>query len=159
MVEQLLKNRGIPQEGAADFLRLDYASMHDPFLFKDMRAACDRIWEAVAGGEKILIYSDYDADAITANAVIFRCLKVLGADVSTYIPDRFTEGYGLNLAAFESIAAQDVSVVVTVDCGTNSTAEAEFCKAHGIDLIITDHHELTGRSSWCVRAHQPKKSE
>ena len=144
LVEQLLANRGIARDDAAAFLQPEYGALNDPFLFRDMRKACDRIWEAIAGGEKIVIYSDYDADAITANAVVFRMLKTLGADVSVYIPDRFSEGYGLNLAAFEGIAERGAAVVITVDCGTNSVDEAAFCAEHGIDLIITDHHELTG---------------
>ena len=159
LVEQLLADRGIAREGAADFLRPEYHALHDPFLFRDMRKACDRIWEAIAAGEKILIYSDYDADAITANAVVFRCLKTIGADVSVYIPDRFTEGYGLNVAAFEMIAQGGASVVITVDCGTNSTAEADFCAERGIDLIITDHHEVTGDLPCAFALINPKNRD
>ena len=145
LLEQLLENRGISgDKEIEDFLKPDYGKLHDPFLFADMRKAVDRIWQAVASKEKILIYSDYDADAITANAVLYRTLQFLGAETSVYIPDRFTEGYGLNLEAFQKIKNDGVKVVITVDCGTNSTSEAEFCAQNEIDLISTDHHEITG---------------
>ncbi len=145
LIKQLLANRGFLAENeVADFLQPDYAKLHDPFLFKDMEKAVNRIWQAIENKEQILIYSDYDADAITANTVVYRCLKFLGASPEVYIPDRFSEGYGLNLEAFEKIKQRGVNVVITVDCGTNSTAEANFCRANNIDLIITDHHEITG---------------
>ncbi len=142
---QLLANRGISGEKEISaFLNPTYEQLNDPFLFLEMHKAVDRIWSAIEKKEKILIYSDYDADAITANALLFRTFEALGVNVGTYIPDRFSEGYGLNLEAFEKIKEGGVSLVITVDCGTNSIAEAEFCKANNIDLIITDHHEITG---------------
>ena len=145
VIAQLLKNRGLADQDEQDnFLNPEYGKLHSPFLFKDMEKAVQRIWQAIDAGEKILIYSDYDADAVTANAVVYRGLKFLGATAEVYIPDRFSEGYGLNLQAFETVKATGARVVITVDCGTNSVAEAEFCKANGIDLIITDHHEITG---------------
>ncbi|MHB8871258.1 MAG: single-stranded-DNA-specific exonuclease RecJ [Candidatus Doudnabacteria bacterium] len=142
---QLLANRGISGEKEiSDFLNPEYDQLNDPFLFLEMRKAVDRIWKAIQKKEKILVYSDYDADAITANAVLFRMFEALGVNVGTYIPDRFSEGYGLNLEAFNKIKEGGVDLVITVDCGTNSVKEAEFCKANNIDLIITDHHEITG---------------
>ncbi len=156
LLHQLLKNRAIAEANADSFLNPDYGELHDPFLFTEMHKATDRIWEAIEKGEKILIYSDYDADAVTANATIFRALKFLGATAEVYIPDRFSEGYGLNLQAFESIKAQGVRVVITVDCGTNSVAEAQFCKKNGINLIITDHHEITGEKPRAFALINPK---
>lgn len=145
LVVQLLYNRGIETPDQVEwFLNPDYHNLYDPFLFADMQIAVDRIWQAIDNKESILIYGDYDADAVTANAVLQQTFRYLGVDVTSYIPDRFTEGYGLNLEAFEKIKAQGAKLVITVDCGTNSPAEAEFCKANGIDLIITDHHEITG---------------
>lgn len=142
---QLLYNLGLSDPDRVDwFLNPDYHNLYDPFLFSEMQIAVDRTWQAIAAGEKILIYGDYDADAVTANAVLTQTFRYLGVEVESYIPDRFTEGYGLNLDAFEQIKARGINVVITVDCGTNSVAEAEFCKQNGIDLIITDHHEITG---------------
>lgn len=142
---QLLYNLGLSDPDRVDwFLNPDYHNLYDPFLFSQMQTAVDRTWHAIKGNEKILIYGDYDADAVTANAVLTQTFRYLGVDVESYIPDRFTEGYGLNLDAFQKIKEQGVKVVITVDCGTNSVKEAEFCKNNGIDLIITDHHEITG---------------
>lgn len=142
---QLLYNLGLSDPDRVDwFLSPDYHNLYDPFLFSEMQVAVDRTWQAIKAGEKILIYGDYDADAVTANAVLTQTFRYLGVEVESYIPDRFTEGYGLNLEAFEKIKERGVNVVITVDCGTNSVAEAEYCKQNGIDLIITDHHEITG---------------
>ena len=144
LMTQLLRNRNISEEEAEVFLKPDYSKLHDPFLFKDMEKAVQRLWKAIENKEKIVIYSDYDADAVTANAVVYRALKFLGVQAEIYIPDRFTEGYGLNLEAFKKVKDAGAGVVITVDCGTNSVDEAKYCKENGIDLIITDHHEITG---------------
>lgn len=145
LVVQLLYNRGLTTETQVEhFLTPEYENQHDSFIFCDMAKACDRIWEALFNEEKICIYGDYDADAVTANAVMQQTFRYLGVPVQSYIPDRFTEGYGLNIEAFEKIKADGATVVITVDCGTNSVDVAEFCTANGIDLIITDHHEITG---------------
>lgn len=142
---QLLWNRGIVDDSSLQaFLDPKYEQLHDPFLFQDMSKAVDRIWKAIDSGEKMLVYSDYDADAITAAAVLSQTFRYLKTECGNYIPDRFTEGYGLNISAFELLKSQGVRVVITVDCGTNSVEIAEFCKKNGIDLIITDHHEITG---------------
>lgn len=142
---QLLYNLGLSDPDRVDwFLNPDYHNLYDPFLFTQMQLAVDRVWQAIKNNEKILIYGDYDADAVTANAVLTQTFRYLGVDVESYIPDRFTEGYGLNLDAFRNIKERGVKVVITVDCGTNSVDEAKFCKENGIDLIITDHHEITG---------------
>ena len=157
IVVQLLYNRGIDAPERVEwFLNPDYHNLYDPFLFSQMQTAVDRIWQGIEVGEKMLIYGDYDADAVTANAVLQQMFQYLGAEISSYIPDRFTEGYGLNIEAFEKIKAQGVTVVITVDCGTNSVAEAEFCKANGIDLIITDHHEITGETPNAYALVNPK---
>lgn len=157
LIAQLLENRGLatPQQ-IQDFLNPDYSKLHSPFLFKDMRKAVDRIWDAILRNQKILIYSDYDADAITSNALLFRTFQFFGIKPEIYIPDRFTEGYGLNLEAFAKIKEQGADVVITVDCGTNSVAEADFCLENGIDLIITDHHELTGAAPKSYALINPK---
>ncbi|HEX3099950.1 MAG TPA: single-stranded-DNA-specific exonuclease RecJ [Patescibacteria group bacterium] len=157
LVLQLLYNRGIDTLDRVEwFLNPDYHNLYDPFLFTDMGIAVDRIWEAIENKEKILIYADYDADAVTANAVLQQTFRYLGAEVESYIPDRFAEGYGLNMEAFEKIKEQGVNLVITVDCGTNSVAEAEFCAANEIDLIITDHHEITGATPESFALINPK---
>lgn len=157
LVLQLLYNRGISSLNQVEwFLNPEYHNLYNPFLFTEMQIAVDRIWEAIDKKEKILIYGDYDADAVTANALLQQCFRYLGVEVASYVPDRFAEGYGLNLQAFEKIKEQGVNLVITVDCGTNSVAEAEFCKANGIDLIITDHHEITGETPKAFALVNPK---
>ena len=144
LVATLLWQRGVTAAETKHFLEIDYADQYDSYAFLSMRVAVDRIWKAIESGERIVIYSDYDADAVTANAVLTQTFRYLGVDIGSYIPDRFTEGYGLNIEAFEKIQADGAQVVITVDCGTNSVDVAEWCKKQGIDLIITDHHEITG---------------
>ena len=160
LIDQLLENRGVDskdKEDVENFLRPDYSKVHDPFLFEQMAIATERVWRAIEDKEKIYIYSDYDADAITASAVVYRGLNALGVTPGIYIPDRFSEGYGLNLAAFEKIKADGATVVITVDCGTNSVEEAKFCKENGIDLIITDHHEVTAELPDAYALINPKR--
>ncbi|MDR3643184.1 MAG: single-stranded-DNA-specific exonuclease RecJ [Candidatus Doudnabacteria bacterium] len=157
---QLLFNRGLSgEEEARKFIDCKYEGLHDPFLFRDMRRAADRIWEAVEAGEKICIYGDYDADAVTANAVLRQTFGFLGVTATSYIPDRFTEGYGVNLEALMKIKDEGTKVIITVDCGTNSADAAEFCAANNIDFIITDHHELIGDAPKAYALINPKNPE
>lgn len=157
---QLLYNLGLSDPDRVDwFLNPDYHNLYDPFLFSQMQTAVERTWQAITKNEKILIYGDYDADAVTANALLTQTFRYLGVKVESYIPDRFSEGYGLNLEAFQKIKEQGVNLVITVDCGTNSVAEAEYCQANGIDLIITDHHEITGEIPKAFALVNPKNPE
>jgi len=157
LAAQLLYNRGLTdKEQIQKFIDPKYEDQNDPHLFKDMRKAVDRIWTAIENNEGICIYGDYDADAVTANSVVQLAFLHLGVKVGSYIPDRFTEGYGLNIQAFETIRDQGCKVVITVDCGTNSTEVAEFCNRHNIDLIITDHHEIIGELPKAYALINPK---
>ena len=154
---KLLALRGIAnEEQIRDFLNPDYTKLHDPFLFKQMRPAVDRIREAIRENQKITIYADYDADAITAASVVFLGLKKLGITAECYIPDRFSEGYGMNLDAVRSIADRGGKLIITVDCGINAVEEAALCRELGLDLIITDHHELTGELPSAFAVINPK---
>lgn len=157
LMRQLLFNRGLTEKGnIQDFLEPRYEGLHSPFLFKDMERAVERIWQAVEKKEKICIYGDYDADAVTANAVLQQTFRYLGAEVTWYIPDRFSEGYGLNLEAFDKLRRQGCQLVITVDCGTNSIDAADFCADNYIDLIITDHHEIIGEAPKAYALINPK---
>jgi single-stranded-DNA-specific exonuclease len=147
------------QRKLEDFLEPEFEKLLDPFIFKDMTRAVERVWKAIDGGERIWIYSDYDADAVTANALLQQLFRYLGVSVSVYIPDRFTEGYGLSVDAFKKIHLEGADVVVTVDCGTNSCSEAEFCLENEIDLIITDHHLITGEIPKAFALVNPKNPE
>ncbi|HYC79400.1 MAG TPA: single-stranded-DNA-specific exonuclease RecJ [Candidatus Binatia bacterium] len=160
LVVNLLALRGMTEpEAIQNYLNPDYAKLFDPFLFKDMQKACDRIWQALANKERITIYADYDADAITASSVMTLGLRKLGGIVECYIPDRFTEGYGMNLDAMRKVKDSGGGLVITVDCGTNSVAEAKLCRELGLDLIITDHHEITGELPKAFALINPKNPE
>jgi single-stranded-DNA-specific exonuclease len=130
-----------------------------PYLF-DIELFALRLWQAKCKKEKVCIYSDYDTDAVTATGVMYRGLIILGFEpenLSFYAPDRFTEGYGLNPQAIQSLAQKN-DLIVTVDCGINSTLEAEVAKQNGADLIITDHHHLHGKLPNCVAVINPRLS-
>ncbi len=156
LILQLLYNRGVEPINVEHFLQPEYSNLYSPFLFQEMEKAVERIWQAIENKEKIYIYGDYDADAVTANAVLQQTFRYLGTEVSSYIPDRFSEGYGLNVEAFERLKEQGAQLIITVDCGTNSVIEAEFCRQNGIDLIITDHHEITGDTPQAYALINPK---
>lgn len=157
LVRQMLFRRGIKEaEAAVQFLKTPYEGQHSPFLFLNMAKAVARIWQAVEAGEKITVYGDYDADAVTAAAVLMRVLKALGGQVESYIPDRFTEGYGVNLQAIEKLATEGTRLIITVDCGTNSCDAAELCTQLGVDLVITDHHEVVGELPRALALVNPK---
>jgi len=160
LVVRLLALRGLSDAAAIqDFLNPSYSGLLDPHLFKDMAKACDRIWQAIEKKEKIVIYADYDADAITASSVMTLGLRRLGAITDTYIPDRFSEGYGMNIEAMRKIRQEGAGLMITVDCGTNSIAEADLCRELGLDLIITDHHEMTGDLPKAFALINPKNPE
>jgi single-stranded-DNA-specific exonuclease len=113
---------------------------HDPFLLGDMRVAVDRIKQAVAGGERICVHGDYDADGVCATAVAVLALQEIGAEVSWHLPSRFEEGYGLARETIERLAAEGVRLIVTVDCGITAVDEVARARELGVDVIITDHH-------------------
>ncbi len=115
----------------------------DPFLLEGMKAAVDLLESAIGERRRIAIYGDYDADGITATAMLTRALRSVGADVITYIPNRFSEGYGVNGAALEELRRRGAALVVTCDCGTNSTA-AIAARPRGLGLVVVDHHECVG---------------
>jgi single-stranded-DNA-specific exonuclease len=139
---QILHGRGVTQPAQLEpWLRSDLAAAPDPFLLKDMGTACDLIAAAVDRGDRIAVYGDYDADGVTAAAVLARGLRAVGGDVLTYIPNRFTEGYGLNLEALRDLHARGARLVISCDCGTNSVDVARQRPA-GLGLIVTDHHEV-----------------
>ena len=141
LVAQLLYNRGITSiEFARKFFSGSYQLDSDPFLLAGVEKAVDRISTALNLDEKIAIYGDYDVDGVTATALLVDVLRGLGAEVQAYIPDRFEEGYGLNTGALLQLQNNGVKLVISVDCGVRSVAEAHYCKEIGLDLIITDHH-------------------
>lgn len=146
VVAQLLVCRGVcdPSEVRA-FIDAKLSCLRDPESLPGLPQAADRLHAALANRKKIVIYGDYDADGMSATAILYSCLRLLGADVSWYVPHRLEEGYGLNCEALRTLAGQGSAVVVTVDCGIGSCAEAELAEQLGVELIVTDHHQLGDR--------------
>jgi len=148
LIARLMVTRGIhdPVDAKA-FLACELSSLSDPRIFSGMDRAVARIRGAFAAREKIVIYGDYDVDGVTGASLLFLSLKSLDSVVECYIPDRISEGYGLNRGAVEKIKASGAGLIITVDCGVSAVSEAELARALGLDLIITDHHEITGLNS------------
>ena len=142
VVARLLVLRGIDTaDEAGRFLhpRLDH--LHDPFRLADLPLAVDRLQRAIEKRERIAIHGDYDVDGVTSTVILRRVLELLGADVVHFIPERLKDGYGLEPAAVERLAARGVEVMVSADCGIRSQAAAARARELGVDLIVTDHHE------------------
>ncbi len=142
VILQLLYNRGIKEkEDIRRFLEPDYKiDLFNPFLFANMSEAVDLIIKHIKAQNKIVVYGDYDADGITASALLVKALSILHAKVDVYIPYRVEEGYGLNKKAIKYIAQNDTKLIITVDTGIRNKQEIEYAKKLGIDIILTDHH-------------------
>ncbi len=141
LVAALLIARGYEtSERAHKFLNPCYEDLHEPFLLKGMRESVDRIFKAIDAGEKILIWGDYDVDGTTGTVLLRKTLKILGGETAFHVPNRFTEGYGINIPALEQAKADGCKVVISVDCGIRSFEPIEWAKANGLYFIVTDHH-------------------
>ena len=140
----LLFNRGVTQRTQMDsYLAADERLSHDPFLLPGMDDAVARLERALAAGETVGVFGDFDTDGISGTALLVMALRELGAPVVPYLPHRVDEGHGLNAQAVESLRSRGVSLMVTVDCGTSSAAEIEMASSIGMDTIVTDHHSLS----------------
>jgi single-stranded-DNA-specific exonuclease len=160
VVARLLQQRGLSDPAAADrFLNPQLSHLHDPFLLKDMRPAVERLREAIARHERIVVHGDYDADGITSTAMLQRALEMLGADVGHFVPDRIKDGYGLQPETMDRLASQGARVIVSVDCGIRASEAARRAKALGVDLIITDHHEPEAALPEAVAVINPKRPD
>ncbi|HVX13379.1 MAG TPA: single-stranded-DNA-specific exonuclease RecJ [Pirellulales bacterium] len=143
VVARLLICRGLDDPHAArNFLDPRLSQLRDPGELPGVAAAIERIGRAISARERITIYGDYDVDGMTGTSLLVQCLRLLGGDVGYYVPHRVDEGYGLNDEALETLARQGSKLVVTVDCGITSLAQAQTARRLGLDLIVTDHHEF-----------------
>lgn len=143
VVAQLLLNREVTDPAAARrFLDCPLAGLHPPLSLPGVAEAAERIARAVVDKRKICVYGDYDVDGVTGTAILLRLLEKLGADVRYHTPDRLSEGYGLHAGKLKELVQSGVSLVVSVDCGIASVAEAEVARELGLELIVTDHHEM-----------------
>lgn len=143
LIEQLLIARGLyDEEERRKFLHPSINDLSSPDLFHDIDKVKERVQLAIEEEETIVVYGDYDADGVTATTILYKTLCKLGANCQFYIPNRFSEGYGMNEQAIEYFAEQNVALIITVDNGIADVAEVELANDLGIDVIITDHHEI-----------------
>jgi single-stranded-DNA-specific exonuclease len=149
LVSRVLASRGIGSGAdATKFLEPKIADLHDPSLLPGLERSAERVLHAIATGQRIVIYGDYDVDGITASAILYHVIlevakeRGIEAHVSTYVPHRLEEGYGLNVDAIEEIALAGANLIISVDCGVTAFEPARAARRAGVDLIITDHHNL-----------------
>jgi single-stranded-DNA-specific exonuclease len=143
ILAQVLYNRGLEEPTAALRFLIGETDLHNPYALKGMNEAVSRIRRAIKMQERIVVYGDFDADGVTATALLIQALRALGAVVQPYIPHRIDEGYGLNTDALLNLRYnQGVALVITVDCGIRSVEEVEQGKRAGLDIIVTDHHSV-----------------
>jgi single-stranded-DNA-specific exonuclease len=160
IVARLLCLRGLAEaEDASRFLNPSLDHLHDPFKLADMDRAVERLERALAQHERIAIHGDYDVDGITSTVILRRALELLGGDVVHFIPERLRDGYGLQCAAIDRLHAEQVALIVSVDCGIRSTEAALRARELGIDLIITDHHEPEGTLPPALAVINPKRRD
>lgn len=160
LVELVLAARGITGEAAVrEFLRTDAQLLHDPMDLKDLDVAVARLERAVAQGETIAVYGDYDVDGVTSTCLLYHFFRQRGAKVLYYIPRRLEEGYGLNRAGLDALKAQGAQLVVTVDCGITAVDEVEYARELGLEVIITDHHACKEALPAAVAVVDPHRSD
>ena len=157
LVAQILCNRGLtdPVDMLA-FLAAESSAGH-PLLLRDMGKAVALLRQALARGELVAVYGDYDADGLTATAVLVETIAALGGRAEPYIPHRTAEGYGLNLPALERLRSRQAGVLLTADCGIGSVEEVAYARAHGLVVIVTDHHEVHGPLPCADAVVNPKR--
>ena len=159
LAAMILASRGITDNVKAHkYLDCD-APLLDPFLMTDMDKAAGRVGLAMAMGEKIAVFGDYDVDGITATCLLTDFLRHHGANVVSYIPGRLEEGYGLNPIAIRQLHQEGIQLIITVDCGITAIAEAQLCRELGIDLVITDHHECKETLPHAVAVVDPHRPD
>lgn len=158
LFDEILIARGLTGEVREAFLNPDYEKRHDPFLLPDMQQAVDRLVRAHARQDKITIYGDYDIDGLTATTVLLDALEQFGfKNLDAFIPNRFVEGYGLTVDAIERIAATGSKLIITVDCGSLSEKEIVRANELGVDVIVTDHHNVAPVQPPAVAVINPKR--
>ena len=156
LFSRLLRERGLDEH----FLYPKYEDLFDPFELKGVKQAVERIEKAKDAGEKIVIYGDYDADGVTSSTLMRDALKYFGCDkVEIILPNRFTDGYGMNPPAIEKIVKRGARLVITVDCGSGSEEVIAELKKRGIDTIVTDHHEIPEVPKSAVAVVNPKRGD
>ncbi|WP_282017085.1 single-stranded-DNA-specific exonuclease RecJ [Salegentibacter mishustinae] len=159
-VATLLAQRGIMTfEAAKKFFRPSLEELHDPYLMKDMDVAVNRIQQAIASEENIMVYGDYDVDGTTSVALMSSYLKTLTTNIATYIPDRYTEGYGISYQGIDFAADNEISLIIALDCGIKAIDKVAYAAEKGIDFIICDHHRPGETIPEAVAVLDPKRED
>lgn len=160
VIAGMLVDRGLTSsEDTKQYFTPDLSQLHDPFLMKDMSVSVQRIIDAIKASEPIMVFGDYDVDGTTAASILFTGLLHLGARVSTYIPNREKEGYGMSDLGIDQAKKREAKLIITCDCGTNDIDHVEYAIANGIDVIITDHHTPGQKLPDAVAILNPKQSD
>ena len=159
-IARLLVQRGIrtPEEASA-FFRPDLGQLHDPFLMKDMLEAVERLERALGDRERIMIYGDYDVDGTTAVALVYSFLSPFSGDLVFYIPDRYSEGYGISFAGIDKAKEEGVTLIIALDCGIKANDKVAYASSLGIDMIICDHHRPGDVLPAAVAVLDPKRAD
>jgi len=142
---EIIESRGIEEEMMEEFFSSRPRLAYDPFLLANMREGVDSLLKAVDGGKNIVIYGDYDVDGITSTALLMKVIGILTDKVTYYIPSRLDEGYGLHMEAIDRIHEDGGEFIVTVDCGSSSAEETAYAHSLGIETLVTDHHNMSGK--------------
>jgi single-stranded-DNA-specific exonuclease len=159
-LSKLLVQRGVHSfEAAKKFFRPSLEDLHDPFLLKDMDIAVSRIEKAIANNENILIYGDYDVDGTTSVSLVASYLKTITTSISTYIPDRYDEGYGISYKGIDFAADNNFSIIVALDCGIKAINKVSYATAKNIDFIICDHHKPGNKIPDAIAVLNPKRND
>lgn len=158
LFDKILESRGVKPDDRSDFLSPNYDKLHDPNLMPDMNVAIDRLVKARERQDNIVIYGDYDIDGLTASTLLMDAFDSFGYDnVEVFIPNRFIEGYGLASSAIEKIVASGADLIITVDCGSLSEKEIKLANKLGVDVIVTDHHNVADKQPPAVAVINPKR--
>jgi single-stranded-DNA-specific exonuclease len=160
LLVRLLVQRGIDSfEKARHFFRPGLDQLHDPFLMKDMNLAVERLERAFESDENILVYGDYDVDGTTAVSLVYSFLRTFYANVATYIPDRYKEGYGISYEGIDFASDNDIALIIALDCGIKAVDKVQYAREKGIDLIICDHHRPGKELPEATAVLDPKRSD
>ncbi|MCE5263514.1 MAG: single-stranded-DNA-specific exonuclease RecJ [Deltaproteobacteria bacterium] len=158
LITRILESRDICNpDDARRYLSPSLRDLHNPFLMQDMTKAVDRVARAIYHNEKMVVYGDYDADGITSVVVLLQFLRQIHPSTTYHIPDRISEGYGLNLASVKRFKSEGISLIITVDCGISDHGAIAYARELGIDTIILDHHEISGALPAAAATVNPKR--
>ncbi|MDR0371494.1 MAG: single-stranded-DNA-specific exonuclease RecJ [Prevotellaceae bacterium] len=159
LAKLLIQRNVFTYEDARRFFRPDLSELHDPFLMADMHAAVERLTMAMQTNEKILVYGDYDVDGTTSVALVYRFLKQLYSNIDFYIPDRYSEGYGISIKSIDFAAEKNFTLVIALDCGIKAADKIKYARTKGVEFIICDHHTPDDELPAAVAVLDPKRAD